>query len=179
MPGTDPSWSAALQGVVAGVVVCLCAMHSGWLRADLHPESLSERRGERGRSRAHWTLVWSLALAAVTLLNALVALVPTGPGADVLLLLRFVALGTAVTLSWPAVQTFTDGPGVHRQAAASAAWYIAATALWLGSDVLDGPAGPGALHAHGPLATAVDLVPVTALVLYVAVAVRRITLSRV
>jgi len=173
--GSVPTWSTAIQFIVAGGVVALWALHAGWLRGDDQGRPSSDRAG-RG---AHWLLIWSLALVAVSLLNGWAALVPAGWAAEVVLTLRFVALGAAVTLSLPAVNAFTGGPSARRLTAATAGWYVVATVLWLGTDLLWTHGFVGGLPQYGPLATAVDLVPVMGLGLYVAQVVRGTRLTAV
>jgi len=172
--GSVPTWSTAIQLLVAGVVVALCALQAGWLRGEGQDRVLP---GALRSGGAAWILYWSLALVVVTLLNGLATLVPAGPATELVLALRFAALGAGVTLSLPAVQAFTGGPSVRLLTAATATWYIGATVLWLGTDLLYGHQTVGGLPQYGVLATAVDLVPVMGLGLYVArvVQVTRLT----
>ncbi len=173
MPPSVPAWSTAIQCVVAGLVLASCAVQVTWLRG--------ERRTDAGHGAmgALWILVWSVALATVSLLNGIANLAPSGAPAEAVLLARFVALGAAVVLSLPAIHAHTGGPDVRPLVAAIATWYVLATVLWVGSDLVYAHTRVEGLPQYGPLTTAVDLVPVMAIAAYVSFALRQARLSPV
>ena len=165
MHGFVPTWSTITQCLAAGVVVGLCALHWGWWRGDLR------------RTGAGWTLVWSVALAAVLLVNGLLAVVPPD-AAEPLLFLRFAARASAVVLSLPAIHAYTGGPPVRRLVTALTGWYAVAGVLWVGTDLVHVHAVQG-LPVYGPLATALDLLPVVVVGLYLVRNLRGRPLNRV
>ena len=175
MPHFVPAWSTAVQCVVAGLVLASCAMQATWLRG----ERRTTARGRSAGAGTIWVLVWSIALAAVSLLNGVATLVPSGAAGDAVLLARFVALGAAVVLSLPAIHAFVGGPDVRPVVAATATWYLFATVLWVGSDLLYTHERIEGLPQYGSLSTAVDLVPVLAIALYVAYVLRGVHLGAV
>ncbi len=128
---------------------------------------------------ATWILVWSIALATVSLLNGIASLMPTGVAADLVLFARFLALGAAVVLSLPAIHAFTGGPDVRPLVAATGSWYVFAAMLWLGTDLVYAHLRLDGVPQYGPLTTAVDLVPLMAIAIYVAYSLRRVTLTAV
>jgi diguanylate cyclase (GGDEF)-like protein len=160
--GSVPTWSVALQCVVAGTVLGLVALETGWLRHDG-----AARRAAVRRTRAGRPLAWSAALAAVGLLGGLLGLVADPRTTLVVLTLRFVALGAALTLALPAIHAFVGGPRVRYLAMGIGVWYAVATSLWLATDLVLAGLGPDGLPVYGPLATAVDLVPVVVVAGYV------------
>lgn len=160
MGGSGPSWLTVVQCIVAGVVVGLVAVEAGaW-------------RGELRRSGVRWGAPWSLALAAVCLLNGLAAVVAPGPVAEGLLFGRFVAFGAALVLTLPAVQAYTCGPSVRLPVTLVLAWVAAAIALWWTTPLLLVGVGPDGLPTHGPLLPVVELLPIVVVGLYVLRAVR-------
>ncbi|WP_372593716.1 putative bifunctional diguanylate cyclase/phosphodiesterase [Actinotalea sp.] len=170
MPEPVLAWSTAIQCVVAGLVLASCAVQASWLRTE---------RGDRSTLGPRWILVWSLALATVSLLNGIATLLPTGAVADAVLLARFVALGAAVVLSLPAIHAFTGGPDVRPLIAATAAWYLFGTVLWVGTDLLYTHSRVDGLPQYGAVATTVDLVPLMAIAVYVAYSLRRTRITAV
>ena len=173
MPVSSPALSTAIQCVVAGLVLASCAVQATWLRGERRVNGGSRDPG------TIWILVWSIALAAVSLLNGIATLVPSGLAGDTVLFARFVALGAAVVLSLPAIHAFTGGPDVRPLVAATACWYVFAAMLWIGTDLLYVHERVAGLPQYGPLTTAVDLVPVLAIAVYVAYALRRVRLTPV
>ncbi len=173
VPDFVPAWSTAIQCVVAGLVLASCAVQATWLRGERRTGTASRAMGTT------WILVWSIALATVSLLNGISTLVPTGTPADGVLLARFVALGAAVVLSLPAIHAFTGGPDVRPLVAGTATWYMFATVLWSGSDLLYTHVRVGGLPQYGSLTTAVDLLPVMAIAVYVAFSLRKVHLTPV
>lgn len=160
MTGFVPTWLTVAQCVVAGLVVGSCALHWLWWRGTLR------------KAGTLWTLVWSLALAAVCLVDGLLAVVPDGGAADVVLALRFVTLAAAVVLSLPATHAYTGGPSIRWPVLLTVSWYVAATALWIGTDLVDTYRLVDGAPVHGPLATTATLVPVAVVIVYTARAVR-------
>ena len=173
MPASVPTWSTAIQCVVAGLVLASCGLQAGWLRGE------RREHASRRATGATWVLVWSISLAAVSLLNGIATMVGGGTLGEVVLLARFVALGWAVVLSLPAIGAFTDGPDVRPLIAATGTWYLFAAVLWVGTDLLYQHVRVDGLPQYGMLTTAVDLVPVLAIAVYVAVSLRRVRLTAV
>jgi len=158
--GSGPSWLTVVQCVVAGVVVGLVAVEAGsW-------------RGELRRSGVRWSATWSLALAAVCLLNGLVGVAPPGPVGGAILFARFCAFGAAVVLALPAVQAYACGPAARLPVTLLVSWFAAAAALWWTTPLLHAGFGPDGLPVHGALVPIVELVPVVLVGAYVLRAVR-------
>lgn len=160
MPELTHAWLTVPQSLAAGLVVGLCALHWGWWRGD------ADRAGIR------WTVLWSVVLASVCLVDAALAMVSSGAVAQVVMVLRFVALAGAVTVALPAVHAFTRGPGVRLLVAASVTWYAAATVLWVTTDLVYAHGTLDGVPQYGPYATAVHLLPLAVVVVYVARGVR-------
>ncbi|NCT90852.1 EAL domain-containing protein [Cellulomonas sp. APG4] len=168
MPGVIPTSLTLAQCLAAGVVLGLSAMHWGWWR------------GQVVRSpAAGWTLVWTLVLAGVVLVNGLVGVAPLGPWHENLLLLRFCLQAAAVLVSLPAVHAYAGGPRPRWFVVGLGTWYAVGLGLWLGTDLVTAHRTEGGLPAYGPLSTLVDLVPLAVLAVYVALAVRGRSLSGV
>ncbi|MDO8107781.1 EAL domain-containing protein [Isoptericola sp. b441] len=165
MSGSVPTWSIAIQCTVAGAVVGLVALQAVWLSA-----SRALRPGAPGRLTAGWTLAWSSALAAATLVTALTGLVGDAAVVDSvvgdgLAAARMVALGASVTLALPVVRTLTAGPGVRTGMLALSTWYVVAAALWFTTDL--------------PVRSVdtVHLVPLVVVAGYVGLATRQLRMS--
>ncbi len=163
-----------MQFVVAGAVLGFVLLQTGWLSPDG-----SARRAEVRHGRATWMFAWTAALAVMTLVSGMLGLVQDPAWTEVLLALRFVALGASVFIGLPAIQAYAGGPSVRFLALATAAWYGVATGLWLTTDLVHRPGLPGGLPAYGPLAAAVDLVPVLAIAIYVGLVLRRTRMTPV
>lgn len=158
--GSGPSWLTVVQCIVAGVVVGLVAVEAAaW-------------RGELRRSGVRWGAPWSLALAAVCLLNGLVPVTAPGSTADALLFARFVAFGAAVVLTLPAVQAYTCGPSVRVPATMLLVWFVAAGTLWWTTPLVHAGFTADGLPVVGSLAPAVELAPLVLVGAYVLRAVR-------
>src|SRR5690606_29755341 len=84
----------------------------------------------------------------------------------------FATLAAAVTVAFPAVHAFTRGPGVRLLVTTCLAWYASATVLWIATDLVYAHRAIGRVPQYGPYATAVHLLPLALVVLYVARGVR-------
>ncbi|MCV2394588.1 bifunctional diguanylate cyclase/phosphodiesterase [Actinotalea sp. M2MS4P-6] len=158
----------ALQCVVAGAVLGLVVLETGWLSFDGSP-----RRHRLSSRQLVWVFAWSAALAVVGLVNGLLGLVADPAWTEALLALRFLALASAVVLGLPALQASTGGPSVRGLVSGAAAWYGVATVLWFTTDLVHRPFVAGQLPAYGPLSPAIHLVPLAAIAGYVAAVLRR------
>ncbi|MBO1750439.1 GGDEF domain-containing protein [Actinotalea sp. BY-33] len=155
-----PPTLTIIQCVVAGLIAGLCMLHLGWWR------------GELRRAGAAWTLVWTAALAVLCLASGLTGVVVPGTGTEALLLVRFCAFAAAVVLALPAIRALTDGPGVRGLVVGTLAWYGTAVVLWSTTDLVYTHTMADGVPAYGPIAPAVELLPVAVVGVYVAVAVR-------
>ncbi len=158
--GSVPSWLIVVQCLVAGVMVGLVAVEAGaW-------------RGELRRSGVRWSAPWSLALAAVCLVNGLYGVLAPGVGAEALLFARFVAFAAALVLSLPVVQAYTCAAAVRLPVTLLLAWFTAAGVLWLTTPLVLRSVAPDGMPVYGPLLPLVELVPVVVVAVYVLRAVR-------
>ncbi|HMO11525.1 MAG TPA: hypothetical protein PKB06_08505, partial [Actinotalea sp.] len=162
MSGSVPTWSIAVQCLVAGSVLGMVGLQAGFVGPDG-----AERRAELRRSRVLWSLAWSVALAVVTLVNGLI---PVADPAlhEPLLTVRFVALACSLVLGPLAIRGVVGGPSVRHLTVATLTWYTTALALWLGTDLVLVGVGDNGLPVYGPLAGAVDSLPLVAIAVYVA-----------
>lgn len=174
MSGSVPTWSVAVQCVVAGAVLGLVALETGWLRHD------GALRRNAGRAAATGRLIaWSAALAAVGLLGGLLGMLRDPGAVHAVLTLRFVALAFSLVLALPTIRACVGGPSVRRLTLAVGVWYAVAASLWVGTDLVLVGVRPDGLPVYGPLATAVDLVPVIVVAGYVGLVVRGRRMTRV
>lgn len=160
VPELTHEWLTVAQSLAAGLVIGLCTLHWGWWRGDVH------------RAGVRWTVLWSAVLASVCLVDAVLAMASTGPAVQVLMTFRFITLAAAVTVALPAVHAFTRGPGVRLLVATCVTWYATATVLWVATDLVHEHRTIDVVPQYGPYATAVHLLPLAVVVLYVARGVR-------
>ncbi|SDC20014.1 diguanylate cyclase (GGDEF) domain-containing protein [Sanguibacter gelidistatuariae] len=160
MHDTVAVWTVMMQCIAAGLVAGLCVLHTVW------------RRDDPGNEHSHWTLIWSIALAAVFFCDAL-ALVSVGTvWHDPLTVLAAVALAVALLLALPVAHSYADGPPFRAYLIVASAGFALHTVL-LVTGFVTARTEPriGALHTATSIAA--FLVPAAVVGLYLAVSLRR------
>lgn len=148
------------QCIAAGLVAGLCVLHTVW------------RRDGADNEHSRWTLIWSIALAAVFLCDAL-ALASTGsPWHDPLLVLAAVALAVALVLALPVARSYAGGPSFRIYLALATAGFAVHVAL-LVAGLVTARTEPRttALHTTGGVVS--FLLPAAVVGVYLAVSLRR------
>lgn len=160
MHDTVAVWTVMMQCIAAGLVAGLCVLHTVWRRDD--PEN----------SNSRWTLIWSIALAAVFLCDAL-ALATTGSRwHDPLTALAAVALAAALLLALPVAHSYAGGPPYRRYLVVAAIGFAVQMVL-LVAGLATARTEPRTDTMHVTISIAAFLVPAAVVGLYLALSLRR------
>ena len=160
MPDTVAVWTLMAQCIAAGLVAGLCVLHTVW------------RRDDPANEHAHWTLIWSIALAAVFLCDALALASRGTPWHDPLTVLAAVALAVALVLALPVARSYAGGPPIRGYLAlATAGFAVHIVLLVAGLATARTEPRTDGLHTTGGVAS--FLLPAAVVGVYLAVSLRR------
>ena len=148
------------QCIAAGLVAGLCVLHTIW------------RGDDPGNQHSRWTLIWSMALAAVFLCDAL-ALASRGTvWHDTFTALAALALAVALVLALPVASSYADGPSYRVYLALASAGFAVHIALIMSGAVTTRTEPPStALETTGGALS--FLVPAAVVGTYLLVSLRR------
>jgi diguanylate cyclase (GGDEF)-like protein len=123
---------------------------------------------------SRWLAAWSVDLAILACVNAMLAVAHPSALADMLLFACAQALAGAVLMAVPALQALTNGPRARLAIVTAAGLFALRAALWLGTDlVVTHRYSITGAPLHGPLYGATFLAPLAIVAAYAVMALAR------
>lgn len=160
MADTVAVWTVMAQCIAAGLVAGLCVLHTVW------------RGDDPANEHSRWTLIWSMALAAVFFCDALALASRGSSWHDPFTVLASVALAVALVLALPVARSYADGPPFRTYLVlASAGFAVHVGLLVAGAVTARAEPRTTALETTGGVIS--FLVPAAVVGLYLAVSLRR------
>jgi diguanylate cyclase len=159
-------WAVAAQLVLAGFMVALWLQHLWSWRAD------------RGNGGPFWLMLWSAALTMLFFVNALLATLTSGAGAESIHFIRALILQLAVLLALPVTKSFTRGREVRWWVVGAGAMFVGRAVLWLTTDLVWVHGAMNGIPQNGRYLGATFLAPLIVVAWYVAISTTRLPATR-